>query len=86
MPEDNPISAMMALKHPETVKAVEDATINEMAESHNSNPNRFVGMEWKIWLQYSSFAINSETIQGKQLFQIYLRLMTRSRQNDSRKT
>jgi hypothetical protein len=31
MPEDNPISAMMALKHPETVKAVEDASINEMA-------------------------------------------------------
>lgn len=36
---------MMALKHPETVKAVEDATINEMAQGYKSAANRFVGIE-----------------------------------------
>lgn len=45
MPEDNPISAMMALKHPETVKAVEDASINEMAMGYRSAGNRFVDSE-----------------------------------------
>lgn len=45
MPEDNPISALMALKHPETVKAVEDASINEMAQGFNSEANRYVGFE-----------------------------------------
>lgn len=38
--EENPISQMMALKHPEQVKAVDDATIEYMAQSHNSEPNR----------------------------------------------
>lgn len=49
LPEDNPISAMMALKHPETVKAVEDATINEMAQGYKSAANRYVGIEWIAW-------------------------------------
>ena len=40
MPIDNPISQMMALKHPEKVKAIDDATIEDMAQSHNSRPNR----------------------------------------------
>lgn len=38
--EENPISQMMALKHPEQVKAIDDATIEDMAKSHNSSPNR----------------------------------------------
>ena len=42
MPEDNPISAMMALKHPEKVKEVEEASIVEMSQRHNSIPNRFI--------------------------------------------
>ena len=45
MPEDNPIAALMAMKHPETVKAVEDASINEMAQGFHSAANRFVGVE-----------------------------------------
>ena len=45
MPEDNPISEMMALKHPEMVQEVNNAAIEEMAQSHNSVPNRFVGMK-----------------------------------------
>lgn len=36
LPEDNPISAMMALKHPEIQKEIEDASIQEMAQSHYS--------------------------------------------------
>lgn len=42
MPDDNPISAMMALKHPEMAKEVEEASIVEMSKSANSVPNRFV--------------------------------------------
>lgn len=37
IPEDNPISAMMALKHPEAQKAIEDVSLEEMARSHYSS-------------------------------------------------
>lgn len=47
MPIDNPISQMMALKHPEKVKAIEDATIEDMAQSHNSRPNRGGVLMWR---------------------------------------
>ena len=44
LPEDNPISAMLALKHPEQQKAIMDASIEEMAQSHYSNPNRMANV------------------------------------------
>ena len=37
MPEDNPISAMMALKHPERQREIENMQTEEMAQSHYSN-------------------------------------------------
>lgn len=37
IPEDNPISAMMALKHPEAQKEIMDASTEEMAQSHYSS-------------------------------------------------
>ena len=37
MPDDNPISAMMALKHPERQREIENMQTNEMAQSHYGN-------------------------------------------------
>ena len=37
VPEDNPISAMMALKHPERQREIENMQTEEMAQSHYSN-------------------------------------------------